>query len=218
MRRNFSTTCTTLGTRGEKLQADAALCGRSMVEMLGVLAIIGVLSVGAISGYSKAMEKYKINKVIQNQSHFIAQLVQYENLKENDGDITPYMQKLNLFPDKYSAIRGTVYTEANGIWFHPFVRSGRFVIDYHLDFGAKKNFNVKLCTSLISSLAVPLHASVWRVWLYRGEDNTNGKFFYGDATCTQTNQCLRNVTQSDIYTLCNECLDGSGCVLALELF
>ena len=29
--------------------------GRSMVEMLGVLAIIGVLSVGGIAGYSKAM-------------------------------------------------------------------------------------------------------------------------------------------------------------------
>ena len=36
--------------------------GRSMVEMLGVLAIIGVLSVGAIAGYSKAMTKYKLNK------------------------------------------------------------------------------------------------------------------------------------------------------------
>ena len=33
-----------------------ASTGRSMVEMLGVLAIIGVLSVGAIAGYSKAME------------------------------------------------------------------------------------------------------------------------------------------------------------------
>ncbi len=31
--------------------------GRSMLEMIGVLAIIGILSVGGISGYSKAMEK-----------------------------------------------------------------------------------------------------------------------------------------------------------------
>ncbi len=36
--------------------------GRSMIEMLGVLAIIGVLSVGGIAGYSKAMMKFKINK------------------------------------------------------------------------------------------------------------------------------------------------------------
>ena len=33
-----------------------------MVEMLGVLAIIGVLSVGGISGYSKAMAKFKLTK------------------------------------------------------------------------------------------------------------------------------------------------------------
>lgn len=38
--------------------------GRSMIEMLGVLAIIGVLSVGGIAGYSKAMEKFKANKLI----------------------------------------------------------------------------------------------------------------------------------------------------------
>ena len=38
--------------------------GRSMIEMLGVLAIIGVLSVGGIAGYSKAMEQFKVNKAI----------------------------------------------------------------------------------------------------------------------------------------------------------
>ena len=38
--------------------------GRSMIEMLGVLAIIGVLSVGGIAGYSKAMLKYKVNKTV----------------------------------------------------------------------------------------------------------------------------------------------------------
>ena len=42
--------------------------GRSMVEMLGVLAIIGVLSVGGIAGYSKAMFKHKMNKTIDEIS------------------------------------------------------------------------------------------------------------------------------------------------------
>ena len=42
--------------------------GRSMIEMLGVLAIIGVLSVGGIAGYSKAMMKFKINKTIDQIS------------------------------------------------------------------------------------------------------------------------------------------------------
>ncbi len=37
--------------------------GRSMVEMLGVLAIIGVLSVGAMAGYSAAMDRIQRNKI-----------------------------------------------------------------------------------------------------------------------------------------------------------
>ena len=48
--------------------------GRSMVEMLGVLAIIGVLSVGGIAGYSKAMNKYKINKTTDQVSMLVANL------------------------------------------------------------------------------------------------------------------------------------------------
>jgi len=38
--------------------------GRSMVEMLGVLAIVGVLSVGGIAGYTRAMNNWKANEVI----------------------------------------------------------------------------------------------------------------------------------------------------------
>ena len=148
VRRNFSTTCTTLGTRGEKLQVDAALCkriakngadkvlsseeenpsvhktyvnfltsrksaldvplyaissGRSMVEMLGVLAIIGVLSVGAMSGYSKAMMKYKLNK----QTEQIGSILDYATLHYEDLDridvpngtnITRLFTKLGAIP------------------------------------------------------------------------------------------------------------------------
>ena len=36
--------------------------GRSMVEMLGVLAIIGMLSLGSIAAYSAAMFKYQLNQ------------------------------------------------------------------------------------------------------------------------------------------------------------
>ena len=35
--------------------------GRSMIEMLGVLAIIAVLTVGGIAGYSKAMMMCRSN-------------------------------------------------------------------------------------------------------------------------------------------------------------
>ncbi len=40
--------------------------GRSMVEMLGVLAVIGVLSIGGIAGYRTAMNYYQGNEIIND--------------------------------------------------------------------------------------------------------------------------------------------------------
>ena len=46
-----------------------------MIEMLGVLAIIAVLSVGGIASYTKAMERYKLIKyregIVELVSNFI---------------------------------------------------------------------------------------------------------------------------------------------------
>ena len=57
--------------------------GRSMVEMLGVLAIIGVLSVGGIAGYSKAMAKFKTSKALDQVSTTVAPLFLMKNLQES---------------------------------------------------------------------------------------------------------------------------------------
>ena len=45
--------------------------GRSMIEMLGVLAVIGVLSVGGLVGYSKAIERYKVNETINHITYIV---------------------------------------------------------------------------------------------------------------------------------------------------
>ena len=42
--------------------------GRSMVEMLGVLAVVGVLSVGGIAGYTYAMNKHYANELLNGAS------------------------------------------------------------------------------------------------------------------------------------------------------
>jgi Tfp pilus assembly protein FimT len=77
--------------------------GRSMVEMLGVLAIIGVLSVGAIAGYSKAMNKYKMNKTVDQISNIVANLRtafattgNYSSLASNPIETAI---KLGVFPE-----------------------------------------------------------------------------------------------------------------------
>ena len=71
------------GTRARKalvVTRQTNPLGRSMIEMLGVLAIIGVLSVGGIAGYSKAMELWKISRQKEQLAELFLQCV---NLKDD---------------------------------------------------------------------------------------------------------------------------------------
>ena len=74
--------------------------GRSMVEMLGVLAIIGVLSVGAITGYGKAMFKYKLNKQTEQLNQLINTVTQYypQLHSKTAINLVPILKKLNVIP------------------------------------------------------------------------------------------------------------------------
>ena len=49
--------------------------GRSMIEMLGVLAIIGVLSVGGIAGYGKAMRMWNSNQQKEQLTQLLHSLI-----------------------------------------------------------------------------------------------------------------------------------------------
>ena len=62
--------------------------GRSMIEMLGVLAIIGVLSVGGIYGYTTAMRKYKANEIVQTAS-MLATIAKSANAGSGMSGVTP---------------------------------------------------------------------------------------------------------------------------------
>ena len=62
--------------------------GRSMAEMLGVLAVIGVLSIGGIMGYSYGMDKYRANELTNTGNAF---------LREPWGGTYQHRYKGNLF-------------------------------------------------------------------------------------------------------------------------
>ncbi len=65
--------------------------GRSMVEMLGVLAIIGVLSVGGIAGYTMAMNRYRSNEIIDmaNKLAVVAFSARETYMAMHNGDTIP---------------------------------------------------------------------------------------------------------------------------------
>lgn len=93
--------------------------GRSMVEMLGVLAIIGVLSVGGIAGYTMAMNRYKANQILDAASKLsvVAQTNYASNPDGWDDAIDKAYDEMELWgPNKYET---TFYVEPAGdvyIW------------------------------------------------------------------------------------------------------
>ncbi|MBR3502350.1 MAG: hypothetical protein IKO06_05545 [Alphaproteobacteria bacterium] len=111
--------------------------GRSMIEMLGVLAIIGVLSVGGIAGYSKAMHKYRVNKAIEQITLIAGNVRAFWGPQKNyigvgcygyddgtcsasgcygqsSGDGCPIVKKAKIFPDEMITVTdGKIMSIAN---------------------------------------------------------------------------------------------------------
>ena len=83
--------------------------GRSMVEMLGVLAVTGVLTIGAMAGYTYAMNKHRSNELIDEANkRAVVVLSQIDTLGVN---ATP---NLGEFTD--NAFGGGTFTGAVQIW------------------------------------------------------------------------------------------------------
>lgn len=118
--------------------------GRSMIEMLGVLAIIGVLSVGGLAGYSKAMGKYKVNKTIDQVTQIVASTRAlfaghntYASLKKDNKMNINLIKKGHLVPDEMISADGTALENvyAYGVTLSPSGKRGAtddkaFVISY----------------------------------------------------------------------------------------
>ena len=93
--------------------------GRSMIEMLGVLAIIGVLSVGGIAGYSKAMSKYRTNKTIDQITQIINGVrTLYSGQKNYGGINNTVLRKAKILPE--SAFEGSGSGATNPYGINPF--------------------------------------------------------------------------------------------------
>ena len=206
--------------------------GRSMIEMLGVLAIIAVLSVGGIAGYSKAMEKYKVNKALEEYSFLIYGLLEHmrdiqnltqENRSKAIGLVT-WVKAASLIPQTWtSEIKGGIVDaslqDPYGNDINLFSRAGLLVMDMYLG-GYSQNdeggyfsaaFPSKLCSELYRNLAQPLHGVLNSVTL------TGGIVRYGDAFCDGKNKkCVKDITLTEIDTACKYCNGTFACGLILQ--
>lgn len=206
--------------------------GRSMIEMLGVLAIIAVLSVGGIAGYSKAMEKWKINKLISEYNDLIFGLLEYrQSFQKNIVDkfyLTDTVLSLNIVPntwkklndifliDSYGSIVSVQYREKNNN-FYLYEKEGIIVAFYPggiiRDEGGvfiSNKFNNNICFEMYQNVIKPLHKTINGVKM--NKENTS---YAGDAYCNNIIPCLRDMSLHQMEELCSSCDEGKHCYIEI---
>lgn len=208
--KNLSVQCKYMNFLDKRKRTSGAVLyaietGRSMIEMLGVLAIIGVLSVGAIAGYQKAMMKHKLNKQAGQLTQLIGGALQYSKSFEfsSNTNLIPYLIKLNIVPEEM------VTSQVNIGLFDVF--GTRIAISYNTD----KNTHMFFYLDLQEHLAYEICRNIITIaknfsselnyagsWSDYGTSESLSFIYYGQQTCTSGKKCLKDLTLDDIGTLC----------------
>ena len=199
--------------------------GRSIIEMLGVLAIIGVLSIGGIAGYSKAMEKWKINKTIEEYSALMTGLIEYKDNfiknseKEKQIGLGEFIFAAHLVPESWG-LSNNIITDTNGNGMTAYFVKGRderFVFDVRFARAKsnKSSFSTNLCVAFFKDIGKPLAYMMNAIFItstqveYAGE----GHCHFGDTSVDgYPLRCLNDMTLSEMMDACQKCTEQA-CVI-----
>ena len=196
---------------------DSICTGRSMVEMLGVLAIIGVLSVGAIAGYSKAMMKYKLNKMVDQYNQLFGTIAihreEFIKLSPESSFQTlyPIIYKMGELPDGMKLPNDKVY--AYDILKHRSeLRSFKktaIMLYLQLSNSDEQHSSspdlIDACRNMYQYLLIPRQDDVVSAFFYHNDEQGKGieGSVYGNKICAPGLKCLKDLTVGDIDAICN---------------
>ena len=203
--------------------------GRSMIEMLGVLAIVGVLSVGGIAGYSKAMEKFKLNKAISEYSMLIfgmqdyIETIQKYTIDEPHIGAVQIAEAANLIPQAWEiqSNYGLLDVYGNRLQIYIDKSPRHLIIDFYLQGMTKaetnqytQTFSGKLCMELFNNIIIPLNSTIYEAHIFRSKSG-NGKNFSGKTSCSSNKTCIKDMTLNDVHNACNYCTAEDNCAIVL---
>ena len=197
------------GTRARKFLVDGVQCGRSMIEMLGVLAIIGVLSIGGIQGYTKAMDMYHWNKALGQWRLLINLMNIYEpqlhiNNSSDVGELSliPILRATGDLPEEMLVNGDYTVVDALG--------SSLYIYAHNTGYVGIASFNQKdnyTACRLFFTIGQYYHDMIDVIQIYTNDPNkdpSNGnKQFIGDKYCgASSKNCLKDLGVAQITDLC----------------
>ena len=188
--------------------------GRSMVEMLGVLAIVGVLSVGAIAGYSKAMFKYRLNKQTEQIGFIVDYLIaNQDNLRDVPYQMKDTLNKLGIVPDSMikdnSEYAYDIFNLKIKLENHSRIAGSGYAVGIGI---SNSSQSVEICRNFII-MAKERADDVYAAYIQRGETDgtfTNSTPYFGNKIHGAANY-LRNMDMVKIDNACKVCDETQTC-------
>ena len=221
IRSNFFSRCTNSYIRKKvtsRCPPDAS-AGRSMVEMLGVLAIIGVLSVGAIAGYSKAMFKYKLNKQTTQIGYILDYLIANQDaLKGADFHLKNILNKLGIVPDDmikdnteyaYDAFNSRIKLENHRAGDNGDTAKQGIALGVEINSG---NNASEICRNFMTMAKVRANdVSYAYVQKQESDESFSGSDAYYGNQAIGKNHYLRNMDMITMDNTCKTCAESNFC-------
>ena len=199
--------------------------GRSMIEMLGVLAIIGVLSTGGIAGYNKAMTKHKTNKT----SELLVTLVtNIQNVtlrdKHYSSNLVTVAKKMKALPNNIISGSGLVNPFGGSIELGGFGTNADAVSKYFYVAmnGLPKDVCIELATSNYGNALIYAGSKDFSEAVSSVAASAGTNLRQASATCTGSTSagvyCIKQIMAPDKAVIGCNCGDSNSCSIALVNF
>lgn len=167
--------------------------GRTMLETIATLAIIGVLSVGVLAGYNYAIAKYRANVILNDVKTIVVLL---------DADNRPLFDKKESYsPDKLS-----IETQSN----HEYVISSETYETYYV---VVKNVPYRVCellTDTVPEYAEEIVPNAFTTTLCKENNNNEVYFFINNKLNSDTQNPDRydRCDKTPCPGVCHDCVQG----------
>ena len=199
--------------RGHKMQNLKSQNGRSMVEMLGVLAIIGVLSVGGVYGYGVAMKKHKANELL-HQASMRASTVSSQILSgKTEGVISEFSANTN-----YGTFTQTVVPLVNLNQFELIIEN----VDIEVCNQMKQNIGEKSIPRMVDCMQMLDEKATATLVFNKDLSTLSYETPYktkeeceehNKVWCSATAKCVeRDCCENQFVGPCQKCIEGTGAV------
>lgn len=185
--------------------------GRSMIEMLCVLSVAAILSLGGIKYTGRVFTEYKQIKIAEEYAWLVQDVVENFHSYRFPKDvkhITSYISHTTMMPSSWKYRQGYLQNQMGQVLF--IWNDERLQINFEL--GKKQGMTQSLkgmCRILFNNVVRPYSSRIYLAANYWGNDYL--QHFFGDKYCKTANRkCLSDITIAEIAEQCELCLGEEG--------